>query len=55
VSATVHSNTSWYGGARYSLTDWVTLSGEYVETRSTAQNGNRAVSDAVIAGAILAF
>jgi hypothetical protein len=55
VSNVVRSNTSWYGGVRYTLTEWVTLSGEYVSTRSEAHNGNRAVSDAIIAGAVLAF
>lgn len=51
----VRSNTSWYGQVRYSLTDWVTLIGEYVQTRSHAHNGNRAVSNAIGAGAVLAF
>lgn len=55
ISALVRSNASWVGQARYGLTSWVTLIGEYTHTRSKAHNGNRAESDAVAAGAILFF
>lgn len=53
--ALVRSNSSWVGQARYGLTGWVTLIGEYVRTRSRAHNGNEARSDALAAGAILFF
>ncbi|RVT95040.1 porin [Sphingomonas crocodyli] len=49
------TNSSWVGQLRYGLTDWVTLVGEYVHTRSEAHNGNKASSDAIATGAILFF
>ncbi len=49
------TNSSWVGQARYSLTDWVTLVGEYTHSRAKAQGGNRATSDAIATGAILFF
>ncbi|HEX8446819.1 MAG TPA: porin [Sphingomonas sp.] len=49
------TNMSYVGQLRYGLTSWVTLIGEYTHTRSEAQNGNRAVSDALTSGAILFF
>lgn len=48
-------NSSWVGQARYGLTSWLTLLGEYVHTKSQAQAINEASSDAVAAGAILFF
>jgi predicted porin len=48
-------NSSWVGQGRYGLTPWVTLIGEYINTRSKAQGGNHAASDTVAAGAILFF
>lgn len=48
-------NSSWVGQVRYGLTPWVTLLGEYTNTRARAQNGNRAQSDALALGAILFF
>ncbi|WP_033920055.1 hypothetical protein [Sphingomonas sp. 37zxx] len=48
-------NSSWVGQVRYGLTSWVTLLGEYTNTRARAHNGNRATSDAIAAGAILFF
>ena len=55
VSALVRRNSSWVGQARYGLTSWVTLIGEYTHTKSQAHNGNDAKSDALAAGAILFF
>lgn len=51
----VRSNTSWIAQGRYGLTEWVTLVGEYVHTRSTAQGPNDASSNTVATGAILFF
>ncbi|HEX8484915.1 porin [Sphingomonas sp.] len=48
-------NSSWVGQARYGLTSWVTLVGEYVHTKAEAQGPNEAESDAIAAGAILFF
>lgn len=48
-------NSSWVGQGRYGLTSWVTLVGEYVRTRSTAQGGNHANSNTIATGAILFF
>lgn len=48
-------NSSWVGQARYGLTPWVTLIGEYVHTKSEAQGINEATSNAIAAGAILFF
>lgn len=49
------TNSSWVGQARYGLTSWVTLIGEYIRTKSEAHNGNQAAADTVAAGAILFF
>jgi predicted porin len=49
------SNSSWVGQLRYGLTSWVTLVGEYTNTRSRAHGGNRATSDTVALGTILFF
>jgi hypothetical protein len=51
----VDKNSSWVGQARYGLTSWVTLIGEYIRTKSEAHNGNEAKSDTIAAGAILFF
>lgn len=51
----VDTNSSWVGQARYSLTSWVTLIGEYVHTKAEAHNGNEAESDAIALGGILFF
>lgn len=51
----VNHNTSWIGQARYSLTDWLTLIAEYTAQRSVAHNGNKATSNGVAGGAVLAF
>jgi hypothetical protein len=48
-------NSSWVGQGRYGLTSWVTLVGEYVHTRSTAEGGNHANSNTIATGAILFF
>lgn len=51
----LYRNSSWVGQARYSLTSWVTLLGEYTATRSRAQGGNSASSDTLAIGSILFF
>ncbi|QGP79685.1 porin [Sphingobium sp. CAP-1] len=51
----VDKNSSWVGQVRYGLNSWVTLLGEYVNSKSQAHNGNKATSDAIAAGAILFF
>jgi hypothetical protein len=51
----VDTNSSWVGQARYGLTSWVTLIGEYIRTKSQAHNGNEAKADTIAAGAILFF
>lgn len=51
----VKTNSSWVGQARYGLSSWVTLIGEYVHSNSEAHNGNEAESDAIALGAILFF
>lgn len=48
-------NSSYVGQLRYGLTTWVTLIGEYINTRSRAHNGNKAQGDTLAAGAILIF
>ncbi|MBD3728219.1 MAG: porin [Sphingomonadales bacterium] len=48
-------NSSWVGQARYGLTSWVTLIGEYVHSKAEAHNGNEASSDAIAFGGILFF
>lgn len=49
------ANKSWVGTVHYGLTDWVTLVGEYINTKSTAHGGNEATSDTLALGAILFF
>ncbi|AKM11830.1 hypothetical protein AB433_13205 [Croceicoccus naphthovorans] len=51
----VDTNSSWVGQARYGLTSWVTLIGEYIHSKAEAHNGNEASSDAVALGGILFF
>jgi hypothetical protein len=53
--ALLDKSSSWVGQARYGLTSWVTLIGEYIRTKSQAHNGNAAEADTVAAGAILFF
>ena len=53
--ALLRKNSSWVGQARYGLTNWVTLIGEYISTTSRAHNANEAQSDTVAVGAILFF
>lgn len=48
-------NSSWVGQARYGLTGWVTLIGEYVHTKAEAHNGNVAASNTAAVGAIMFF
>lgn len=56
VNATLlDSNTSWVAAAHYGLTDWVTLVGEYINTKAEAQGPNSATSDTIALGAILFF
>lgn len=49
------SNKSWVAAAHYGLTDWVTLVGEYINTKAEAQGPNSAKSDTIALGAILFF
>lgn len=49
------TNSSYVGQLRYGLTPWVTLIGEYTNSRARAHGGNKATSDALAAGAILFF
>ncbi len=49
------TNSSYVGQARYALTDWFSLVGEYTHTKATAHNGNEAESDAMAVGGILFF
>jgi predicted porin len=51
----VETNSSWVGQARYGLTPWVTLIGEYIHSEAEAHNGNKAESDAMALGAIMFF
>jgi hypothetical protein len=53
--ALVSKNSSYVGQARYRLTNWVTLIGEYVHAKAQAHNGNAAQSDALAVGGILFF
>jgi predicted porin len=48
-------NASEIAGARYKLTDWVNLVGEYTHTRSTSHAGIADTSDSVAVGSILFF
>lgn len=51
----VARNSSEVGGAYYTLTDWLTLVGEYAHTESRAHNGNSTSANSVSAGAILFY
>lgn len=51
----VKTNSSWVGQARYGLTSWVTLIGEYIRSEADAHNGNHAQSDAIAVGGIMFF
>jgi hypothetical protein len=51
----VRRNESEVGALYYSLTDWVTLVGEYAHQDSKAHGPNQITSDAVSAGAILFY
>ena len=51
----VRKNSSIVGQARYGLTSWVTLIGEYIHAEAKAHNGNQAESDAIAIGGILFF
>ncbi|MBV5335898.1 porin, partial [bacterium] len=51
----VKKNSSWVGQAKYALTPWVNLIGEYTATKAEAHGGNKADSDAVALGAIMLF
>ena len=53
--ALVRSNESYFGAARYHLTTWVYLQGEYAHTISRSQNGNVAQENTLSAGTFLAF
>jgi hypothetical protein len=51
----VRRNAAWIGGAYYSLTDWLTLVGEYAYITSQAQGPNQAIEHAFDLGMFLAF
>lgn len=51
----VRQNSSSVGQLRYGLNSWVTLIGEYINSKAKAHNGNAASSDAVALGGILFF
>ncbi|WDF73163.1 porin [Novosphingobium sp. KACC 22771] len=51
----VRVNSSTVGQLRYGLNSWVTLIGEYINSKAKAHNGNSASSDAVALGGILFF
>jgi predicted porin len=51
----VRRNAAWIGGAYYSLTDWLTLVGEYAYVTSQAQGGNQAIEHSFDVGTFLAF
>jgi hypothetical protein len=55
VGALVRKNESYIGAARYKLTTWVNLQGEYVHTTATSHAGNRSDEDTISAGTILFF
>jgi predicted porin len=48
-------NESYAFGAKYKLTSWVNVVGEFTHTTATAQGGNQAEEDTVAAGAIAFF
>ncbi len=51
----LNNNGSEIGGARYKLTNWVNLVGEYTHTRSSSHSGEATTSDSVAVGSILFF
>jgi len=51
----VRRNEAEVGAAYYTLTDWVTLVGEYAHQEDKSHGPNSATSDAVTAGAILFY
>jgi hypothetical protein len=51
----VRRNAAWIGGAYYSLTEWLTLVGEYAYITSQAQGPNQAIEHAFDLGMFLAF
>jgi predicted porin len=51
----VKDNDSYSFGAKYHLTNWVNLIGEFTHTISTAHNGNQAQDNAFAAGGIAFF
>lgn len=51
----LRKNSSWVGQARYGLTSWVTLLGEYTHTKAEAQGTNSAASNTLAIGSILFF
>jgi len=55
ASALARNNGSFVGQARYGLTKWVNLVGEFTHTRSEGQSGVVSTSDSIAAGPILFF
>lgn len=51
----LRTNSSYVGQARYGLTSWVTLVGEYTHSRARAQGPNVATSNTFAIGSILFF
>jgi hypothetical protein len=51
----VRRNESETGGAYYSMTDWLTLVGEYTHTESKSHGPNASSANSVSAGAILFY
>ena len=51
----VRRNEAYIGAGYYSLTDWVTLVGEYAHQEDKSHGPNKASSDAFTAGAILFY
>jgi hypothetical protein len=51
----VRRNESETGGAYYSLTDWLTLVGEYTHTNSYSHGPNQSEANSISAGAILFY
>ena len=55
AAALVRRNESETAGAYYSMTDWLTLVGEYTHTDSKAHGPNSSAANSVSAGAILFY
>jgi predicted porin len=51
----VSRNEAYVGAGYYTLTDWVTLVGEYAHQKSDSHSGYSVSSDAITAGAILFY